>query len=357
MKSFHRITHAAVAALALAVLLSCGKEAATPQADAGDPLRVQGAGATFPEPVYQAWFRRYNEEHPDVQFSYQAVGSGEGIRRFIAEAVDFGGSDSAMSDEQIAQVPRGVNLIPATAGMVVLAYNLPGVEGELRLPRDVYVDIFLGKVWRWDDPRILAANPGLNLPPKLIQTVVRRDGSGTTYAFTNHLGTISPAWGEAGGGPGVGTHINWPGGAMTGNGNEGVAQKILISHGSIGYVEYFFAKRLGLPIATLENQAGNFVKPDAESGRRALEAAAAARLPENLRLFVPDPEAPDAYPIVSLSWLLLYGRYPEPEKAAALRAAVTWALSEGQSIAREMGYIPLPDNIAAAANQAIANIQ
>lgn len=355
MTNLQRITHAAVAALVLTVLISCGQQPAEPQADAGDTLRVQGAGATFPEPVYQAWFRRYNEERADVQFSYQGVGSGEGIRRFIAEAVDFGGSDSAMSDEQIAQVPRGVHLIPATAGMVVLAYNLPGVEGELRLPRDVYVDIFLGKIWRWDDPRILAANPGLNLPPRLIQTVVRRDGSGTTYAFTNHLSTISPKWANEG--PGTGTHLNWPGGAMTGNGNEGVAHKILISHGSIGYVEYFFAQRLGLPIAALENQAGNFVKPDAESGRRALEAAAAARMPENLRLFVPDPEAPDAYPIVSLSWLLLYGQYPEPEKAAALKAAVTWALQEGQPIAREMGYIPLPDNIAAAANRAIANIR
>lgn len=138
---------------------------------------------------------------------------GEGVTRFIAEAVDFGGSDSAMSDEQIAKVPRGVHLIPATAGMVVLAYNLPGVEGEPRLPRDVYVDIFLGKIWRWDDPRILAANPDLNLPPKLIQTVVRRDGSGTTYAFTNHLSTISPEWANEG--PGTGTQLNWPGGAMT----------------------------------------------------------------------------------------------------------------------------------------------
>jgi phosphate transport system substrate-binding protein len=252
-------------------------------------------------------------------------------------------------------VARGAVLIPATAGMVVLAYNLPGVEGELRLPRDVYVDIFLGKIWKWDDPRIVAANPDLKLPSKLIQTVVRRDGSGTTFVFTNHLSTISPTWLNEG--PGTGTLLDWPGGAMTGTGNEGVAHKIKISHGSIGYIEYYFAKRLGLPIATLQNQAGNFVKPDAESGRRTLEAAAAERMPENLRLFVPDPDAPDAYPIVSLSWLLLYGAYPESEKAAALKAALTWALNTGQPIAEELGYIPLPTNIVSAATRALETIR
>jgi phosphate transport system substrate-binding protein len=164
-------------------------------------------------------------------------------------------------------------------------------------------------------------------------------------AFTNHLGTIKPAWRNEG--PWVGTLIDWPGGAMTGTGNEGVAHKIKISHGSIGYVEYFFAKRLGLSMVTLQNQAGNFVKPDAASGRRTLEAAAATCLQEDLRLFVPDPEAPDAYPIVSLSWLLLYGQYPESETATALKAAVTWALNAGQPIAEALGYIPLPANIVA----------
>jgi phosphate transport system substrate-binding protein len=317
-------------------------------------LRISGAGATFPEPLYVAWMRRYGEERPDVSFSYEGVGSGEGIKRFIAGAVDFGGSDAAMTDEQIAQVSRGVNLIPTTAGMVVLAYNLPGVEGELRLPRDVYVDIFLGKVWRWDDPRLVAANPDLVLPSKLIQPVVRRDGSGTTFAFTNHLSAVSLDWRD---GPGTGTQIDWPGGAMTGVGNEGVAQKVKISLGSIGYMEYGFAKRLGLPVASLENRDGDFVKPGAGSGQAALAAAAAADLPENLRLFVPDPPGPESYPIVTLSWLLLYGVYPEPEKAAALKAAVTWGLNQGQPIAEEMGYIPLPDNIAAAATRAVADIQ
>jgi phosphate transport system substrate-binding protein len=355
MTSLPGVRRAAFAVFVSILFAACGGESTEPTTDSPTGLQITGAGATFPEPLYQAWIRRYNEEQSDARFAYEGVGSSEGVKRFIAEAVDFGASDSAMTDEQIAQVARGAVLIPATAGMVVLAYNLPGVEGELRLPRDVYVDIFLGKIWKWDDPRIVAANPDLKLPSKLIQTVVRRDGSGTTFVFTNHLSTISPTWLNEG--PGTGTLLDWPGGAMTGTGNEGVAHKIKISHGSIGYIEYYFAKRLGLPIATLQNQAGNFVKPDAESGRRTLEAAAAERMPENLRLFVPDPDAPDAYPIVSLSWLLLYGAYPESEKAAALKAALTWALNTGQPIAEELGYIPLPTNIVSAATRALETIR
>lgn len=356
MRRFPGVSRVASAVLVAIVLVGCGGEAEPPGSgvQAGAGLHISGAGATFPEPLYAEWMRRYGEEQPDVSFSYEGVGSGEGIKRFIAEAVDFGGSDAAMTDEQIAQVPRGVKLIPATAGMVVLAYNLPGVEGELRLPRDVYVDIFLGKVWRWDDPRLVAANPELSLPSKLIQPVVRRDGSGTTFAFTNHLSAVSADWRE---GPGTGTQIDWPGGAMTGVGNEGVAQKVKISLGSIGYMEYGFARRLGLPVASLQNRDGDFVKPGAESGQAALAAAAATGLPENLRLFVPDPTGADSYPIVTLSWLLLYGAYPEAEKGSALKAAVSWGLNEGQPIAEEMGYIPLPDNIAAAATRTVSGIR
>ncbi|QVL49441.1 MAG: phosphate ABC transporter substrate-binding protein PstS [Thiocapsa sp.] len=355
MTSLPGVKRAASAVFVSILLTACGGESTDTTTESPAGLRITGAGATFPEPLYQEWIRRYNTEQSEAHFVYEGGGSGEGVRRFIAETVDFGASDSAMSDEQIAQVQRGVKLIPATAGMIALAYNLPGVDGELRLPRDVYVDIFLGKVWQWNDPRIVAANPHLDLPSKLIQTVVRRDGSGTTFAFTNHLSTISPTWLNEG--PGTGILMNWPGGAMTGNGNEGVAHKIKISHGSIGYIEYYFASRLGLPIASLENKAGNFVRPDAESGRRTLEAAAEDRMPENLRLFVPDPEAPDAYPIVSLTWLLLYGTYPEPEKMAALKAVVTWALDAGQPIAEELGYIPLPANIVSAASRAIETIR
>ncbi len=258
MKSYRRLFAGTAALLVATGLVACGtdspEESATQSAREEAGLKLQGAGATFPEPLYQEWITGYETVNPDVAIVYEGVGSGEGIKRFIAEEVDFGASDAAMNDQEIARVARGASLIPATAGMVVLAYNLPGVEGELRLPRDVYVDIFLAKVWRWDDPRIVAANPDLELPSKLIQPVVRRDSSGTTYAFTNHLSAISDAWREEG--PGTGKQIDWPGGAMTGSGNEGVAQKVKISHGAIGYMEYGFARRLGLPMATLENRAG-----------------------------------------------------------------------------------------------------
>jgi phosphate transport system substrate-binding protein len=355
MNRFVRIAKTAAAVLISAVLVACGDKPAEEQAASQAALQIKGAGATFPEPLYQEWIAQYREGHPDVGFIYEGVGSGQGIKRFIAEDVDFGASDAAMKDEEIAQVQRGVKLIPVTAGMVVLAYNLPGVEGDLQLPRDVYVDIFLDRISRWDDPRIVAANPDLDLPAKLIQPIVRRDSSGTTYAFTNHLSAVSPAWRDQG--PGTGKLIDWPGAAMTGTGNEGVAQKVKISHGSIGYMEYGFARRLGLPVALLQNKAGNFVTPDASSGRGALAAAAAKELPDDLRLFLPDPDGPDSYPIVSLSWILLYDQYAEPDKSAALKEAITWGLSNGQATAEEMGYIPLPEAIVSKGTQAVATIR
>ncbi|MEY6431543.1 phosphate ABC transporter substrate-binding protein PstS [Thioalkalicoccus limnaeus] len=354
MTSLFRVLRTAAMVGVSVVLAACGGDAPDGSSEAATGVRLAGAGATFPDPLYQEWIRRYRDQAPDVRIRYQPVGSGEGVARFLAETVDFGGSDRAMTDAEMAQVVRGARLIPATAGMVVLAYNLPEIDGELRLPRDVYVDIFLGTIWRWDDPRIQAANPDLELPSKMIQTVVRRDGSGTTYAFTNHLSAVSDAWRY---GPGTGQSVQWPGGAMTGSGNEGVAQKIKISPGSIGYVEYYFARRLEMPIAMLENRAGRFVRPDAATGQAALASAAAAELPDNLRLFVPDPSGSDDYPIVSLSWLLLYGEYPDTEVGESLKAAVNWALDQGQEIAEEMGYIPLPEAIAAAAVEAVASIR
>jgi phosphate transport system substrate-binding protein len=355
MVACSRLIATASAVLIPLLLTACGGSAEDMPADTEGPHRMTltGAGATFPEPLYQEWFRRYNAEQEAVRLIYEGGGSGEGVRRFIAETVDFGASDSAMSDEQIAQVERGVKLIPATAGMLVLAYNLPGVEGDLRLPRDVYVDIFLGKVWKWNDPRLVAANPHLDLPAKLIQPVVRRDGSGTTYAFSNHLSTISPTWRDEG--PGTGILLNWPN-AMTGNGNQGVAHKIKISHGAIGYIESYFASRLGLPVASLENKAGEFVKPNAENGRRTLETAAAEGMPENLRLFVPDPDAADAYPMISLTWLLLYEHYTNTKTAEEIKKMVTWGLDQGQVVAENLGYIPLPANIITAARDALAAI-
>jgi phosphate transport system substrate-binding protein len=320
-------------------------------------LQLDGAGSTFAAPLMQRWISDYGQDHPGLSFSYEGVGSGEGIRRFVSGEVDFGASDAAMSDEEMARVQppagRGVRLIPVTAGEVVIAYNLADVEGDLRLPRDLYVDIFLGRIIRWDDPRIAAANPDLNLPPKLIQVVARRESSGTTFAFTNHLSAVSEVWRQD---LGAGKQIDWPGGAMTAAGNEGVAQRLKITQNSIGYLEYGFARRLGLRVAVLENRAGNFVAPGAAGGKAALDAAA-KQVPEDLRLFMPDPSGSAAYPIVSLTWLLLNETYSDPQRAAALKRAVDTWLGQGQTVAEELGYIPLPDSLVRRARQALDGIR
>ena len=326
---------------AAGLLMSCGQPQETADTASAGQKVVRGAGATFPQPLYERWIDEYSKSNPGAKFEYDGVGSGEGVKRFIAGEVDFGASDAAMKDSEIAQVERGVALLPMTAGMVVLGYNLPGFEGELKLPRDVYVDIMLGNIYRWDDPRIAAANPDAVMPPRLIQVVARRDSSGTTFAFTNHLGTVSEEWRN---GPGVGTLIDWPGGAVTGSGNAGVAQKIKITNNSIGYLEFGFAKRIGLSVATLQNQSGAYVSPSTSSGQQAL-AAGSQDTGDDLRIYVPDPPGEQSYPIVSYTWLLAYRSYPDAETARAVREAVTWGLDNGQPLAEEMGYIPLPETV------------
>jgi len=341
-----------LARVASAVLLGCSLVACSgedPQAMAqgmgqrqgasgAATVLVEGAGATFPKPLYERWMQAYADVQPEVAFSYEGVGSGEGIKRFLAEAVDFAASDAAMSDADLAKVgDRGAVMVPMTAGMVVLAYNLPGVD-TLNLRREAVTGIFSGEIRSWDDARIQVSNPGVALPNKTIAPVVRRDSSGTTFIFTNHLSATSDWWGNQG--PGAAKRIDWPGANMEVNYNEGVAQRVKISDGSIGYMEYQFAERLGLPFATLENKAGRMVVPSPAAGTAAL--ASAPEVPENLRVFVPDPPGADAYPIVSYTWLLLYGIYPDADKGAALKRAVTWGLTEGQPIAEQMGYIPLP---------------
>jgi phosphate transport system substrate-binding protein len=322
-------------------------------AHAGDP-ELRGGGATFPAPLYHRWISEFSQKHLHPPISYAAVGSGEGIRQFLAEELDFAGSDAALSDEQIAQVKRGVRLIPATAGLIVLAYHIKGLSGPLKLPRDVYKDIFAGNITRWDDARIKAANPGFNLSNQGITIVARQDSSGTTYAFTNHLSAVSAEWRDRG--PGIGKVVDWPGNAMVARGNEGVATRIKVSEGSIGYLEYGFAQRLGLPMASLENKAGRFIEPNDQTGIAALTRNA-QKMPDNLRLMIPDPDGDDAYPILTLSWLLVYQHYPDPAKATALKQFVSFGLTEGQRDSRELGYIPLPDEIVSKSLQALETIQ
>jgi phosphate transport system substrate-binding protein len=323
------------------------------QAGAGGKVVLQGAGATFPAPLYKKWIGVFTAQNPDVTVDYKDVGSGEGVRRFLAQSVDFGASDGALTDEQMARVAAGARLVPATAGMVVLAYNIPGLGGDLKLSRDVYADIFLRRIVKWNDPRIQAINPDLRLPNASIVIAARRDSSGTTFALANHLSAISADWRR---GPGVGYMVDWSGRAMLARGNEGVAGLVKLSEGAIGYVEYGFAERLRLPMAHLQNKAGRYVAPTARSGQATL-ASNVKEMPENLRLYVPDPEGQESYPIVSLSWLLLYERYPDQQKSAALKRFVTWGLSLGQSYGAELGYIALPADVVSRSRAALERVQ
>jgi len=333
-----------------------GTEKTTPAVPPGGIL-LQGAGATFPAPLYQQWFAAYHKAHPQTVISYDSVGSGEGIRRFLGDnvknedKVDFGASDAALQDNDIAKVPGGVAMVPMTAGGVVLAYNLPDVPQELRLSRQAYAGIFLGEIKNWNDPLIAAANPGVKLPKLTIVTVVRADASGTTFAFTKHLDAISEKWRSR---YGPSTLIDWPGNAMRAKGNEGVAGLLYHSVGSLGYVGYEFAHRYGLQIVRLENKAGNFVTPNEKSLRAAL---ASAQMPENLRVYVPDPDRPDAYPIATFTWILLRHNYPDPAKSQALRNLLAWGLGDGQQYSADLGYIPLPTEVVQKAQAALQTVR
>ena len=311
--------------------------------------QLSGAGATFPAPIYQRWAVEYNKQIPGIQVNYQSVGSGAGVKNFLQGVVDFGASDAAMTDEEMAKSPRGAVLVPATAGSVVLAYNLEGVAG-LKLTRAALAGIFLGKINKWNDPAIVAANPGVPLPAKPINVAYRSDGSGTTFVFTQHLAAISPEFDEE---VGFDKSVTFPVG-VGGKGNEGVTALIKQTPGTIGYVEFGYAQQNKLSVAALENKSGNFVPPTPESGAAAL---ASVEMPENLRVWPIDPEAPEAYPISSFTWLLLYKKYDNAAKLKALKDFVTYGLTEGQSFAVELGYIPLPEAVVAKANAALSSIE
>ncbi len=314
-------------------------------------LQLQGAGATFPAPLYKKWLEEYQKRTSDVALSYESIGSGEGTKRFLEGGVDFGASDAALSDEESAQVARGVQLLPMVAGSIVLAYNLEGLGGDLKLKRDVYVDMFLGRITTWDDGRIQATNPGLKLPRQTIALVARQDSSGTTFAFTNHLSAISEAWRNLG--PGTGRVVAWPHNTMLAPGNEGVAGRIKLSQGAIGYVEYGMAQRTGLKMAWLENKAGHFIQPHGGSG---LATLINTTMPSNLRAFFPDPEGQDSYPIVTYSWLLLYKKYDNPQKLVALKRYLTWCLTEGQAFSESLGYVRIAPQVVTQALRALDSL-
>ncbi len=318
---------------------------------------LRGAGATFPARLYTRWFAAYQRAHPDLVVRYEPVGSGEGVRRFMGvsvdpdEQVDFGASDAAMTDEQIARTLGGALMVPMTAGSVVLAYNLPGLAGSLRVPRRALAGIFLGEITRWNDPRLAGANPSLKLPRRTITTVVRQDASGTTFAFTKHLDAISADW-RARYGPV--TLANWQGNAIRAKGNEGVAAAVQASEGSIGYMGYEVARQLGLTIALVENRSGRFVAPSPAS---AVAGLAPLDLPRNLRAFVPDPDGADAYPIVTLTWILVRASYSDARTAAAVRDLFGWCLGDAQAEAETLGFVPLPPNVRTRSRAALEQVK
>jgi phosphate transport system substrate-binding protein len=316
---------------------------------AEDAVTLQGTGATFPAPLYEKWFTEYNKEHPNIQINYQALGSGAGVKQFQQHLVDFGASDAAMTDEEIASVKDGVVLLPMTAGAIVLAYNLPTVTTELKLSRDAYIGILLGKITSWNDPAITKVNPQANLPDTKIIVVSRSDGSGTTFVFTSHLSAISNDWKN---GPGAGKSVSFPAG-VAGKGNPGVSALIKQTPGAIGYVEYGYAVQAKMPMALLENKSGKYVKADLSSGKDAL---ASVQLPENLRAWVPDPAGPDSYPIVTYTWLLCYKKYPSARTLDALKSVIKYGLTQGQSFSADLGYIPLPGNVVDADMKALGQI-
>jgi phosphate transport system substrate-binding protein len=322
-----------------------------PHARAQDKVRLIGSGASFPFPIYATWFKDFGKVSNGITVDYQAKGSGAGIQDLINKTVDFAASDSAMTDDQIAKVPNGVQLLPMTAGEVVLAFNLPGVK-TLRLPRDVYPSIFLGKITKWNDPKIVAANPNEKLPDLQITVVRRADSSGTTFVFTDHLSAISPEWKS---GPGSGNTVNWPASdkIIAAPKNDGVTATIKQTKGAIGYIEYAYAKLAKVDAALLQNKAGQYVAAGGPGGAQAL---ASAKLPPDMRLWLSDPEGASAYPVTTYTWMLFYKKYDDPKKGAAIKKMIEYCLSEGQKSSEKLGYLPLPANVVTEVRKAAANI-
>jgi phosphate transport system substrate-binding protein len=312
--------------------------------------QLQGAGATFPAPLYQRWIAEYTKANPDVQINYQGVGSGAGIKQFTQNLVSFGASDAAMKDPEIAAVKQGVVLIPATAGSIVLAYNLPGVE-NLKLSREAYVGIFLGKITKWSDPAIVKANEGVKLPDSAITVCERSDGSGTNFVFTKHLSAISPEFKDK---IGEGTSVTWPTG-IAAKGNDGVTASIKQNKGAIGYVEYGYAKNNKLSFAALQNKGGEFVTATTASGAATL---ATTQFPANLlRAWPSDPDGKDCYPISTFTWLLLDKKYDKTQLAEAVKKFVNWGLTDGQKFAEDLGYIPLPKEVVEKDLEALKSVE
>jgi phosphate transport system substrate-binding protein len=341
--------------LAAALVAACGG-GARPEAgaspDASQTIQINGAGATFPYPIYSKWFSEYNKLHPNVRINYQSIGSGGGIRQLLNQTVFFGATDGPMSDEQLKTAPGPILHLPTVLGAVVPVYNLPGVTEELKFTGPLLASMYLGMVKKWNDPAIARVNPGVKLPATDITIVHRSDGSGTSYIFTDYLSKVSPEFKTK---VGTNTSVNWPAG-VGGKGNEGVSGLVSQTPGSIGYVELIYALQTKIPYGAVQNAAGEFVKASVDSVTKAA-AAAAANMPADFRVSITNAEGAGSYPIASFTWILMYENPTDKVAAKAMVDFMHWALTDGEKFAADLGYAPLPDSVVKLEEAALQKIK
>src|SRR5213596_1180060 len=306
-------------------------------ATASAQLMINGAGATFPYPIYSKWFDEYAKVDPSVRFNYQSIGSGGGQKQILSQTVDFGASDGPMSDDNLAKAPGKILHIPTVAGAVVITYNLPG-NPALKLDGDTIAGMYLGQIKKWNDPKLTALNPGVKLPDQDIVVVHRSDGSGTTFIFTDYLSKISSEWKSK---AGNNTSVKWPTG-IGGKGNEGVSGQVKQTPGAIGYVELIYAVQNKLPYSDVKNSTGEFVKPTLDSVTAAL---ATASVPDDFRFSMTNATGKDAYPIAGATWLLVYQQQKDATKGKKLVEFLKWALTKGETMANDLDYAALPDSV------------
>jgi phosphate transport system substrate-binding protein len=351
MNLFTRRVCSGLMIVAVAAVSACGggDSAGTP---GGPAAQINGAGATFPYPIYSKWFAEYNRIHPDVRINYQSQGSGAGIRQLTSRTVFFGASDQPMNDEQLGGAPGTILHFPTVLGAVVPVYNVPNVSAELKFTGPLLADIVLGKVTKWNDPAIAQQNPGVELPDMAITFVHRSDGSGTTFVWADYLSKISPEFKTT---VGADSSLKWPVG-IGGKGNEGVAGMVSQTPGSLGYVELIYALQNKIPYGPVQNAAGHFVKASIETVTAAAEGAA-ADMPGDFRVSITNAPGENAYPIASFTWILLYENPDDKAQSRVMVDFMKWALTDGQTHARELGYAPLPKNVVEMELQALERIR
>ena len=314
--------------------------------------KITAAGATFPYPIYNKWFTEYAKAHPGVEINYQSLGSGAGIKQVSEGTVDFGASDGPMNDQQLAEAKVKVMHVPTVLGAVVPVYNIPGVSKDLNFTGGEIADIYLGKITKWNDARLVKDNPGANLPDKAILPVYRSDGSGTTYIFTDYLSKISPEWSSK---VGKATSVKWPAGIGQ-KGNEGVAGMVRQTPGSFGYVELIYALQNKMAYGAVKNLAGKFLQGSPD-GVTAAAAASAKTMPADYRVSITNAPGATSYPISSFTWLLIPKQFADPAKGAAVKGFLTWMLEHGESEATGMGYAPLPVQVQTMVKKTITTVK